>query len=186
MSSLTKMGGGVTFFCIWGYMLYFQNPKRIELQVGIILKLKHQGKTLRSFIEIAFIGGKIQPIEYYQGVVVVVMVAAAPVVVVPPYTKSMGKWDFGGLLLIKSSHLCNHWGYRHGVGLNISNGHQNLKLLLIDLMNQMHLIGLVERTILVLNHLNWLNHLNRMFRYKVMAFSILDFYVGLLEHFKKS
>ena len=56
--------------------------------------------------------------------------------------------------------------------------HQNLKLLLIDL-NQMHLIGLVERTILVLNHLN------RMFRCKVMAFRVLDFYIGLQEHFKK-
>ena len=48
-------------------------------------------------------------------------------------------------------------------------GHQNLKLLLIDL-NQMHLIGLVKRTILVLNHLNL------MFRCQVMAFRVLDFY----------
>ena len=31
-------------------MLYFQNPKRYELQIGIILKLKHQRKTLGSFI----------------------------------------------------------------------------------------------------------------------------------------
>ena len=50
-------------------------------------------------------------------------------------------------------------------------GHQNLKLLLNDL-NQMHLIGLVER--------------NRIFGCKVMAFRVLDFYIGLLEHFKKS
>ena len=56
--------------------------------------------------------------------------------------------------------------------------HQNLKLLSIDL-NQMHLIGFVERTF-------WfLNHLNRMFRCKVMAFRVLDFYIRLLEHFKK-
>ena len=93
-------------------MLYFQNPERYELQFGIILKLKHQRKTLGRFIEIAFIRGKIQPIESCQARVVAV---AKLVVVEPPYTKSMGNSDFWGLLLIKSSHLCNHWGYRHGI-----------------------------------------------------------------------
>ena len=33
--------------------------------------------------------------------------------------KSMGNSDFRGLLVIKSSHLCNHWGYRHGIGFNV-------------------------------------------------------------------
>ena len=39
-------------------MLYFQNPKRYKLQFGIILELKLQEKTLGSFTEIAFIGGR--------------------------------------------------------------------------------------------------------------------------------
>ena len=60
--------------------------------------------------------------------------------------------------------------------------HQNLKLLLIDLNHRgpMHLIGLVERTILVFKSSK------PDVRCKVMAFRVLDFYIGLLEHFKKS
>ena len=73
-------------------MLYFQNPKRYKLQFGVILKLKHQGKTLESFIEIAFIRGKIQPIESCQARVVAV---AEPMVAELPCTKSMGNSDFG-------------------------------------------------------------------------------------------
>ena len=85
-------------------MLYFQNPKRYELQFGTILKLKHQRKTLGGFIEIAFIiiGGKIQPIESCQARMVAV---AKPVVVEPPCTMSMGNSNFGGLYFYSNHHI---------------------------------------------------------------------------------
>ena len=57
-----------------------------------------------GFIEIAFTGGKFQPIEFYKA-----KVAAAELMVAEqPCTKSMGNLDFLGFLLIRSSHLCNH------------------------------------------------------------------------------
>ena len=77
-------------------MLYFQNPWRYELQIGIILKLKLQGKTLGSFIKIAFIGGKIQPIEVCQARVGEV---AVPEVAVPLCTNSMGNSIFSWFTL---------------------------------------------------------------------------------------
>ena len=62
----------------------------------------------------------------------------------------------------------------------IRDGHPYLKLLLTDL-SQMHLTGLVERTILVFKS----SKSDVSLQSKVMAFRVLDFYIGLLEHFKK-
>ena len=95
MSSPTKMGGGLWYY-IFQYlrlhnMLYFQNPRRYELQFGIILKLKLLGNTLESFTEIAYIRGKFQPIKSCQARVVEM---AVPEVAVPLCTQSMGNSDF--------------------------------------------------------------------------------------------
>ena len=47
---------------------------------------------------------------------------AEPEVAEPPCTgtKSMGNSDFGGLLVFKSSHLCNHWETDMGLVLLFS------------------------------------------------------------------